>query len=159
MDTSEHIETRIGERLASLGWTLTTAESCTGGLIASRITDVAGSSDYFVGGAVAYSNRIKETLLGVPSEVLETKGAVSAETAEAMAKGARKRFGADLAVGVTGIAGPGGGAADKPVGLVYIAVAGPNGRRVTRNLFSGSRREIKEQTAARALEMIWEHME
>lgn len=115
----------VGELLRRRGATLTTAESCTGGLIAERLTRVAGSSDYFVGGAVVYSNRLKKELLGVPAELLAAHGAVSEPVARAMAAGARRALGADWAIAVTGIAGPGGGSEDKPVGTVHLAVAGP----------------------------------
>ena len=111
------------------GLTLATAESCTGGLVAARLTSVPGSSDVFLGGVVAYANEVKEAELDVPAEVLAEHGAVSAETAAAMARGARERLGADVAVAVTGIAGPGGGTPEKPVGLVYLHAAGPAASR------------------------------
>ena len=111
------------------GLTLATAESCTGGLVAARLTSVPGSSDVFLGGVVSYANEVKARALGVPEEVLREHGAVSAETAAAMAAGARARLGADVAVAVTGIAGPGGGTAEKPVGLVYLHASGPDGER------------------------------
>jgi nicotinamide-nucleotide amidase len=111
------------------GLTLATAESCTGGMVAERVTQVPGSSDVFLGGVVAYADALKRAELGVPADVLERHGAVSAETAAAMAQGARDRLGADVAVAVTGVAGPGGGTAEKPVGLVYVHVAGPEGER------------------------------
>jgi nicotinamide-nucleotide amidase len=111
------------------GLTLATAESCTGGMVAERLTEVPGSSDVFLGGVVAYADALKRAELGVPAEVLERHGAVSAETAAAMAQGARERLGADIAVAVTGIAGPGGGTPEKPVGLVYVHAAGPDGER------------------------------
>src|SRR3990170_5624788 len=114
MDAS--LEGRVGLALKAHGWTLAVAESCTGGLVADRITDVAGSSEYFLGGVVAYANMAKERILGVRASTLESHGAVSQETAVEMAKGVRRAFGADLAVAVTGIAGPGGAQADKPVG-------------------------------------------
>lgn len=112
---------RLGGVLRARGWMLATAESCTGGWIAKAITDVAGSSDWFSGGIVAYANAAKATLLDVPVDTLEKHGAVSQQTAVAMAAGALARFTADLAVAVTGIAGPGGGSIDKPVGTVWVA--------------------------------------
>ena len=114
------------------GLTLATAESCTGGLVAARLTSVPGSSDVFLGGVVAYANEVKEAELGVPTECCEAHGAVSAETAAAMAAGARARLGADVAVAVTGVAGPGGGTEEKPVGLVYFHASGPGGRAAGR---------------------------
>jgi nicotinamide-nucleotide amidase len=109
------------------GLTLATAESCTGGLVAARLTSVPGSSDVVVGGIVAYSDDVKRTELDVPAELIERHGAVSVEVAAAMAQGARARLGADIAVAVTGIAGPGGGTPEKPVGLVYLHAEGPDG--------------------------------
>ena len=114
------LELCIGQLLRQQGLTLSVAESCTGGLVSHRITDVPGSSDYYRGGVVAYSDRAKATLLGVPGRVLQEHGAVSEPVALAMAEGARERFGADLAVSTTGIAGPGGGSDEKPVGLVWV---------------------------------------
>ncbi len=116
---ARHLQEACLER----GLTVAVAESCTGGLIAAAITEVPGSSGYFLGGVVSYSNAVKETLLDVPRELLEQHGAVSREVAVAMATGARVRLGSDLAVAVTGVAGPDGGTPDKPVGLVYIGVA------------------------------------
>ena len=152
------LERTIAERLTALGVTIATAESCSGGLIAHRITNVAGSSAYFLGGVVTYGNDAKEKLLGVPCETLAAHGAVSAAVARAMAEGARRAFGSDYAVGVTGIAGPAGGTPEKPVGLVYIAVAGPRGTAVTRNQFDGPREAVKEKTADAALTLLMEHL-
>ena len=109
----------------ALGLTIGTAESCTGGLVAERLTSIAGASDAFVGGVVAYSNAVKQTELGVPVDVLREHGAVSAETAAAMARGVRERLGVDVGLAVTGVAGPGGGTPDKPVGLVYVHAETP----------------------------------
>lgn len=145
-----------GERLTERGETLATAESCSGGLIAHRITNIAGSSRYFQGGVITYSNEAKMALLGVRRETLEAVGAVSEAVAVEMAEGARSRLRADWGIGVTGIAGPGGGTAEKPVGLVYIAVAGPDGATATRNEFLGDRIAVKEQTANRALQLLME---
>lgn len=136
--------------------TLVTAESCTGGRIAGMLTDHAGISSVFLGGAVVYSNELKHALLGVPEELLARCGAVSAECAEAMVRGATERLAADCAVAVTGIAGPGGGTPEKPVGLVYIAAKVKDQFRVGEFHFSGDRRSVRERTAARALLMLLE---
>lgn len=150
------LERSIVQRLSELGETLVTAESCTGGLLAHRITNVSGSSVCYLGGVVAYSDRLKEQVLGVARASLENHGAVSEVVAREMAQGARARWAADFAMAVTGIAGPTGGTPEKPVGLVYIAVAREGETRVTKRVFSGSRLEIKEQTADQALAMLWE---
>lgn len=155
MPPSEHL---IGARLTTIGETLATAESCSGGLIAHRLTNVPGSSAYFRGGVVAYSNDLKMVLLGVEKVDLQRHGAVSAQVAQAMAEGARQRLMAAWGLGVTGIAGPGGGTVEKPVGLVYIAVAGPGGTVVIENRFEGSREEIKAATAERALALLLEQI-
>ncbi len=150
----------LAERLQGIclgrGLTVATAESCTGGLVADTITDVAGSSGYFLGGLVSYSNEAKERLLGVPAEQLAAHGAVSAQVAQAMARGARQRFGSDLAVSVTGVAGPGGGSASKPVGLTYVCLDGAFGCEVRRFTFGGDRAANKEAAARTALEMLLE---
>ena len=137
-----------------LGLTVATAESCTGGLVASAITDVSGSSGYFRGGLVVYSNEAKIGLLGVPQEMLETHGAVSAQVARAMALAARERLSADLAVAVTGVAGPGGGSASKPVGLTYVAVADAAGVDVRRLAWTGDRPANKKSSVRAALELL-----
>ena len=136
------------------GLGLVTAESCTGGMVAERLTSVPGSSDVFLGGVVAYADEVKARELSVPAEVLERHGAVSAETAAAMAAGARERLGADVAVAVTGIAGPGGGSAEKPVGLVYLHAEGPSGARSVDFVFPGDRQAIRRRAAATALHLI-----
>lgn len=148
------LEQVIGEKLRAAGWTLACAESCSGGLLANRITNIPGSSDYFLEGIVTYSNRSKNLELGVPEELIAEKGAVSEEVARAMAEGMRKKSGADFALSTTGIAGPGGGNQDKPVGLVYVGLAFPGGSTVTRNLFRGSREQIKFQATQKALDML-----
>jgi nicotinamide-nucleotide amidase len=135
------------------GRTLATAESCTGGMVAERLTGVPGASDVFVGAVVAYSNEIKARELDVPREVLERHGAVSAEAAAAMAAGARERLGADVAIAVTGIAGPGGGSDEKPVGLVYLHVAGPNGGRGADFVFGSDRESIRRRATVTALHL------
>ena len=144
---------RLGTLLRQNGLTIAVAESCTGGLLASMITDIPGASAYFRGGIVAYQNDIKEQLLGVPARVLATVGAVSEETARAMAHGARMALKSDIGVGITGIAGPGGGTTDKPVGLVYIGVEGPHGAECRRFQWNGTRTENKHHSAVAALEL------
>lgn len=134
------------------GLTLATAESCTGGLVAARLTDIPGSSDVFVGAVVAYSDALKESELGVTT--LAAHGAVSAETAAAMASGARERLEADVAVAVTGIAGPGGGTPEKPVGLVHLHAVGPDGERAVEFSFPGDRESIRGRSAAAALHLV-----
>jgi len=150
----------LAERLQGIclgsGLTVGTAESCTGGLVASSITDVAGSSGYFRGGIVAYADDAKASLLDVPGDVLAGHGAVSAQVARAMATGARRRLGVDLAVSVTGIAGPGGGTAEKPVGLTYVAVADGADVAVRRFVWRGDRASNKVASAEAALELLIE---
>jgi nicotinamide-nucleotide amidase len=136
------------------GLTLATAESCTGGMVAERLTSVAGSSAVFVGAVVAYSNDVKEHELGVPADVLTRHGAVSAETAAAMAAGARERLRADVALAVTGIAGPNGGTEEKPVGLVYLHVEGPDGGRGADFLFPGDRGSIRRRATTTGLHLV-----
>ena len=148
------LEVTIGQLMRKYRLTLATAESCTGGLIGHRLTEVPGSSDYFLGGIIAYSNEIKERLLGVKLETLLTHGAVSAETAIEMARGARRVLGTDIAVSVTGIAGPGGGTADKPIGLTYIAVTAANYERVERFGWHGDRTGNKWASSEAVLQML-----
>jgi nicotinamide-nucleotide amidase len=136
------------------GLTLATAESCTGGLVAARLTSVPGSSDVFLGGVVSYADAVKASALDVPQEVLDAHGAVSAETAAAMAAGARSRLGADLAVAITGIAGPGGGSVEKPVGLVYLHAAGPEGERALDFNAPGDRETVRARAAVAALHLV-----
>ena len=152
------LELEVGRKLRELEKTLAVAESCTGGLLASRITDVPGSSDYFLGGIVAYSNEVKKNLLGVPEEILGTLGAVSKECAERMAQGVKELFEADLALAITGIAGPGGGTEEKPVGLVYVALATPQGALVRRFKFEGAREANKWSAAEAALGLLFDHL-
>jgi PncC family amidohydrolase len=151
----ERLEARVGHALRAKGWTICTAESCTGGLITHRLTNIPGSSDYVLGGVVAYSNRAKQSLLHVRQGTLIAYGAVSEQTASEMALGARELFGADLAVSVTGIAGPDGGSAEKPVGLTYIGLAGPDGlHTVQRHVWEGDREGIKAASAEAALQLV-----
>ena len=138
--------------------TFGTAESCTGGLISASVTDVPGVSAAFFGGVVSYDNSVKAGVLGVKNETLSAYGAVSAETAQEMSCGARRLLGVDFAVSVTGIAGPGGGTKEKPVGLVYISVASPKECAVTKNLFKGTREEVRLQTVEKALLLLTEEI-
>jgi len=148
------MEEVVGHFLSSQHWTLALAESCTGGLITHRLTEVPGSSSFLDRGIVTYSNKAKEELLGVPPTLLRKYGAVSVQVAEAMAKGIRKKSRVDLGVSVTGIAGPGGGSGTKPVGLVFIAIDGPRGSQSQRFQFWGDRTEIKFRSSQAALNMI-----
>ncbi len=153
------LEEKLGRLLKERGLSLATAESCTGGLLSHRITNVPGSSNYFVGGVVAYSNEVKEKLLGVSAETLRTKGAVSRETAIQMARGVRKLLGADIGVGITGIAGPGGATPTKPVGLVYVAVSAPDYERCEEFRWQGDRLENKRLSTEAALKMVLDYLE
>ena len=147
------LEETLGGKLRKLRLTVSVAESCTGGLLAARITDVPGSSDYFRGAIVAYQDEIKERLLQVNRETLNAKGAVSEETALEMACGCRRILSADLAVGITGVAGPGGGTPDKPVGLVYVAIVTRKEHACRKLNLTGDRVSVREQTVNAALEM------
>ena len=152
VELAEHLQRICVER----SLTAAAGESCTGGLVADAITDISGSSAYFHGSIVAYANETKMRLLDVPGEVLAAHGAVSAQVARAMAEGARRRLGASLAVGVTGIAGPGGGSEEKPVGLTYVAVADDVGTDVRRFTWQGEREANKIASAEAALELLIE---
>jgi PncC family amidohydrolase len=152
-------EEKLGELLGARGLTVAVAESCTGGLIASRITDVAGASDYFLAGLVTYSNAAKESLLHVPEAVLAAKGAVSRETAGKMAEGVRSATGADVGLSITGIAGPGGGTTEKPVGTVYMGLAVKEGIYVRRHMLAGDRLSIKLQSSEKALAFVIDYLE
>jgi PncC family amidohydrolase len=152
---AESLEAQVGAALLERGWTIGTAESCTGGLILHRLTNIAGSSVYVLGGIVAYSNQVKQNLLHVKQGTLMAYGAVSEQTAQEMALGARQILKTDLAVSVTGIAGPGGGTAEKPVGLTYIGLAGPDDLLVVqRHLWDGDRASIKNASADAALQLV-----
>ncbi len=150
---------RVQSAMVERRLTLVTAESCTGGLVGHLITEISGSSDYYVGGIISYSNAIKEAELGVDPVTLERHGAVSAQTCVAMADGARAHFGSSLAVAVTGIAGPGGGTAAKPVGLTYVGVADEHGHDVRRFIWDGDRSANKLSSARAALEMLLARLE
>ncbi len=143
-----------GERLREAGWRVVTAESCTGGLVGHLLTEIAGSSSYYLGGVIAYDNAVKRNQLGVKAETIETVGAVSESCAREMAAGARRLLGTEVAIATTGIAGPGGGTPEKPVGLVYVAVATPSEVHCKRYVFDGDRTANKEETARRALELL-----
>ena len=140
--------------LAEKKLTCATAESCTGGGVGYAITSVSGASAVFWGGVISYDNSVKRDLLGVPAEILETKGAVSPECAAAMAEGARKRTCTDLAVSITGIAGPGGGSAEKPVGLVWFGVASKSGAVTDKKIFSGDRDAVRASAIEHALRLL-----
>ena len=144
----------VGVALSSAGWRLATAESCSGGLVGHLLTEIPGSSAYYQGGVIAYDNDVKQELLGVSPTILATLGAVSEACALEMAAGARRLLGTEVAVATTGIAGPGGGSPEKPVGLVYIAVATPGGAHCERYLFGADRAANKELTALHALELL-----
>ncbi len=154
----------VHDLLVSSGLKLATAESCTGGAIAKSLTDHAGSSSYFVGSVVAYSNEVKERLLRVPRKLLEEHGAVSEEVCEAMARGALEVFGADIAISVTGIAGPDGGSADKPVGLVFTGLAARRqgaevAAYVVRSSFGGKRDMVRQAASVKALDLVRQELE
>jgi len=152
---TEHLEHRLFALLGESGrGTVATAESLTGGGVAARLTSVAGSSAYVLGGIVAYANTAKTSLLDVPQEILATRGAVSAECARAMAAGARRAFGSDWAVATTGIAGPGGATARKPVGLVYVAAVGPGFDEVEEHRFAGERVAVTTASVEAALRLL-----
>src|SRR3990170_4297602 len=153
------IEHRVGEKLLQHRYTLSLGESCTGGLIGHRLTEVPGSSEYFLGGIIAYSYEAKERLLGVRHDTLYQHGAVSEETAQEMARGARHALGADIGLAVTGIAGPGGGLPGKPVGLTWIALSARDFDRAEHYVWDGDRIINKEKSAEAALVMLKEYLE
>ncbi len=149
------VDQQVADTLRSRGLTIATAESCTAGLLAGRLTELAGSSEYVLGGLVVYSNEAKASLAGVDPELIARVGAVSVEVAEALADGARSRVGADVGVGITGIAGPGGGTPEKPVGLVCFSVAGPDGAHLTRSLnLPGGRADIRDRSTTVAMHLV-----
>ncbi len=158
-DDTEDLPSAVGRLLRDSGKTLALAESCTGGMVASLVTDVPGSSDYFLGGVVSYGNEAKESLLGVSIETLRSRGAVSEESVVEMARGARERFDSDVAAAVTGIAGPGGGTAEKPVGLVWFAIADREGAATAkRRFFVGDRTHVRRSASVHALELVRRHL-
>jgi PncC family amidohydrolase len=147
---------RLQETCLARGLTVALAESCTGGLVAAALTETPGSSGFFLGGVVSYADAAKRDLLGVDADVLAAHGAVSAQVARAMAEGARERFGASLAASVTGIAGPDGGSADKPVGLTYLGVADERGVDIRRIVWSGDRAANRRESGVALLELLVE---
>lgn len=151
-------EEAIGDELRKAEISISTAESCTGGLISHRITNVPGSSDYYKGSVIAYANEVKEKVLRVSKQILEEKGAVSAECATAMANGVRTLLCSDIGIATTGIAGPTGGTPDKPVGLVYIALATKGYVYYEKNIFCEDREGNKREAADAALEMLWKYI-
>src|ERR1700692_1151600 len=150
----ESIEQIVSYLLQMRNMTLAVAESCTGGLLAERITSIGGSSRYFLGGAVVYSNALKTQFANVPKSMINQHGAVSREVAAAMAEGIRKRCVSSYGVGITGVAGPSGGTEQKPVGLVYVALAGEEGTQVVERNFLGDRKRIRQFATEQALEMV-----
>ncbi|MGA2586604.1 MAG: competence/damage-inducible protein A [Candidatus Aminicenantales bacterium] len=152
--TGEDLEAVVGGLLRERQKTLATAESCTGGLLAGRITDVSGSSEYFLEGFITYANAAKNARLGVPLDMIAAHGAVSREVAEAMAAGVRQKTGADFGLAVTGIAGPSGGTPEKPLGLVYAALSREDGVDVQKNVFLGKRNQVRFQATQKALDML-----
>jgi nicotinamide-nucleotide amidase len=152
--TGPTLDELIAAAFADRGLTVATAESCTAGLLAARLTTRSGSSEWVLGGVAAYANSAKEELLGVPRELLDRHGAVSPEVAVAMAEGARARFGADVGIGITGIAGPGGGTPDKPVGTVHVSVVGPDGGESRALRLSGSRTVVRERSVTVAMQLL-----
>ncbi len=155
---NKSLEYKIGRFLNNNGLTLSLAESCTGGMLSAKITDVPGSSNYFKGGVISYHDRVKYKVLGVSDNALAVHGAVSSEVARAMATGVQELLDTNIAVSITGIAGPDGGTAEKPVGLVFMAIIGPWGEQVEKMYFSGNRSMVRESTVAAALSMLFEYM-
>ena len=152
----EHVQ-KVADMLTQQGLKVATAESCTGGLIGDTLTSVPGSSAYYEGGVISYSNALKQRFLGVTATTLEQYGAVSEETVREMATGIRDTAGVDIGIATTGIAGPSGGTPDKPIGLVYIGLADCDGVKVERHVFDGSRQENKKETCRAALQMLLGH--
>ena len=157
-DTTENLARRIEEILRARGWTVACAESCTGGLVTSLLTDIPGSSDVVKGSVVSYTNAVKHGVLGVRQQTLDTYGAVSTQTAEEMADGVRRVIGTDIAVSITGNAGP-GASEGKPVGLVYFGVSTAGGTQTFSAYFSGARKEIKVAAAKEVLKHLLETLE
>lgn len=157
-EQKENLEVKIGNLLRTRGWTLATAESCTGGLIADRITNIPGSSDYFMGGIVAYANAVKIQTLGVPSKTIERYGAVSQETVLEMARGVRAALRVDIAVSVSGIAGPGGGLPGKPIGTTWVGLATSDSTWARTFIWDGDRQQNKAYSAQAALQFVFDYL-
>lgn len=153
------LELRVGNVLSQKKLTVSTAESCTGGLISSRITDVPGSSVYFIGGIIAYSYEAKVGLLGVSWDTLNTKGAVSRETVLEMARGAVKALGTDIAISVSGVAGPGGGTAEKPVGTTWVGLVTPDGEWTRHFVWDGDREQNKRYSSDAAFQLMLDYLD
>lgn len=158
IDNDMPLENLIGDLLRARGLKLATAESCTGGLVGDRVTNVPGSSDYYLGGVVAYAYEAKVALLGVSWGTLAQYGAVSKETVLEMSRGARKALGADIAVSISGIAGPGGGLPNKPVGTTWIGLSTPDGDRARIHLFKGDRTQNKASASEAALQFLVDYL-
>jgi len=156
--TTEALARRVLTLLEQKGYTLATAESCTGGWIGKELTAIPGSSAHYLGGVISYTNGVKERLLGVPAETLARFGAVSQSTAAAMAEGARLALCADVAVSATGLAGPGGDGSGQPVGRVYLGCSGPMGTVVRECDFTGDRGEVRQQAVRQALHLLMEYL-
>ncbi len=154
----EKLEYEIGIRLRARGWKLAVAESCTGGLVADRLTDVPGSSDYFVGGVVAYAYEAKAALLHVSWDTLRLHGAVSRETVVEMARGVRTALGANLSISISGIAGPSGGLPDKPVGTTWLGLSATDGDWARKFIWQGDRRANKKASAQAALQFVMDYL-
>jgi PncC family amidohydrolase len=152
------MEEQIGELLLQRGWFLALAESCTGGLVSHRITNVSGSSSYYLGGITAYANQTKVRLLGVSPATLEEHGAVSRETVLEMARGVRQSLHADISMSISGIAGPGGGTSEKPVGLTWIGLCAPDWEHAWEYVWQGDRLQVKEQSAAEVLRLLRDYL-
>ncbi len=150
---------KLGEMLSKKNLSLSVCESCTGGMLGSIITTVPGSSNYFKGGIIAYSNEIKNKIIGVKKRTLKNFGAVSKQTASEMAMGIKRIMGTDAGIAITGIAGPGGGTKNKPVGLVYIGVILSKKIKVEKNIFSGNRQQIREKACEQALRLLIQMLE
>jgi PncC family amidohydrolase len=157
--TERPLEAQVGERLTARGLTIALAESSTGGLIAKRLTDISGSSAYVIGGVVAYANAVKQRLLGVSEQILIDHGAVSEPVARQMAEGARHLFGTDLAISVTGIAGPTGATATKPVGLHYVGLSAADGTWVRRYVWDGDRAHNRASTADATFRLVLDYLD
>jgi nicotinamide-nucleotide amidase len=156
--SGEELEEVVGSLLRQAKKSLSIAESCTGGLLGHRITNVSGSSDYFLQGVLTYSNDSKTRILGVSSDLINRHGAVSREVAEAMAVGIRERSGSDIGISITGIAGPEGGSPEKPTGLVFAGLSWEGGTKVVKNIFLGNREIVKSQSAQKALDILRHHL-